>query len=62
MDLVAQTTEKPLFFDPGQLAKNWSFYDENRHQIVLEPGSQEIFIGSSSEDIRLQDKILIVRK
>jgi beta-glucosidase len=38
-----------------------SFYDEKTHGFIVEPGMFDIMIGSSSEDIRLQDKIEVVR-
>ena len=38
-----------------------SFYDEKIHQFVVEPGTFEVFIGSSSDDIRLQGKFDVVR-
>jgi beta-glucosidase len=37
-----------------------SFYDEKSHQFVLEPGLFELFLGSSSEDIRLKDTFTVV--
>jgi beta-glucosidase len=38
-----------------------SFYDEKTHGFIVEPGMFDIMIGSSSEDIRLQDKIEVVK-
>ena len=38
-------------------AEKLSFYDEITHRFVVEPGVFDIMIGSSSEDIRLHDKI-----
>ncbi len=43
-------------------ADKLAFYDEKTHQFVLEPGTFDVLIGSSSEDIRLKDKITVVRK
>jgi beta-glucosidase len=43
-------------------ADKLAFYDEKTHQFVLEPGDFDVLIGSSSEDIRLKDKITVVRK
>ncbi len=37
-----------------------SFFDEKTHRFIVEPGLFDIMVGSSSEDIRLQDKIEIV--
>jgi beta-glucosidase len=37
-----------------------SFYDEKTHGFVVEPGAFDIMIGSSSSDIRLQQKIEVV--
>jgi beta-glucosidase len=37
-----------------------SFYDENTHQFIVEPGTFEVFVGSSSEDIRLQGKFDVI--
>jgi beta-glucosidase len=36
-----------------------AFYDEDLH-LVLEPGKIDVMVGSSSEDIRLQDSFEIV--
>jgi beta-glucosidase len=41
-------------------AEKLSFYDEKTHQFIVEPGFFDLMVGSSSEDIRLQDKIEIV--
>lgn len=35
----------------------FSFWDVNRDMFVVEPGTFEILVGSSSSDIRLTDKI-----
>jgi beta-glucosidase len=40
-------------------AEKLAFYDEKQHRFVVEPGSVEILIGSSSEDIRLQSKFRV---
>lgn len=37
-----------------------SFYDEKTHQFVVEPGTFEVLVGSSSSDIRLQGKFDVV--
>lgn len=37
-----------------------SFYDEKTHQFIVEPGAFEIMVGSSSDDIRLQDKFNVI--
>ena len=37
-----------------------SFYDEKTHKFIVEPGTFEVFVGSSSEDIRLQGKFDVV--
>src|SRR4030095_15403391 len=41
-------------------AEKLSFYDENTHRFIVEPGAFDIMIGSSSEDIRLKDKIEVL--
>lgn len=38
-------------------AAKLAFYDDKTHRFVVEPGMFDIMIGSSSEDIRLKDKI-----
>ncbi len=43
-------------------AEKLAFYDEGTHQFLVEPGTFEVLIGSSSDDIRLKDKISVVRK
>ena len=42
-------------------AEKLSFYDEKTHGFIVEPGMFDIMVGSSSEDIRLQDKIEVVK-
>ena len=37
-----------------------SFYDEKTHRFVVETGTFEVLVGSSSEDIRLKGKIDVV--
>ena len=37
-----------------------AFYDEKTHRFVVERGVFDIMVGSSSEDIRLQDKIEVL--
>jgi beta-glucosidase len=34
-----------------------SFYDVKTHRFIVEPGTFEILVGSSSEDIRLKDRL-----
>jgi beta-glucosidase len=41
-------------------AEKLAFYDEKLHQFVTEPGFFDIMVGSSSDDIRLQDTIEVV--
>jgi beta-glucosidase len=56
-----------ISLDPGEKktlsfeipVEKFSFYDEKTHKFVVEPGIFDIMIGSSSEDIRLKDKIEI---
>lgn len=42
-------------------AEKLAFYDEKTHGFKVEPGMFDIMIGSSSEDIRLQDKIEVIK-
>ena len=35
------------------------FYSEEKDQWIVEPGEVDVMIGSSSDDIRLQQKVLI---
>jgi beta-glucosidase len=39
-----------------------SFYDEITHRFVVEPGTFDVLVGSSSEDIHLQGKFDVVNK
>jgi beta-glucosidase len=39
-----------------------AFYDEKTHKFVVEPGTFEVLVGSSSADIRLQGKFDVVNK
>jgi beta-glucosidase len=39
-----------------------SFYDEKTHQFVVEPGTFDVLVGSSSEDIRLKGQFDVVNK
>lgn len=39
-----------------------SFYDEKTHMFVVEPGTFDVLVGSSSEDIRLKGKFDVVNK
>ena len=36
-----------------------AFYDDQVHGFVVEPGSFDIMVGSSSEDIRVQEKVTV---
>ena len=38
----------------------FAFYDEKSHGFIVEPGLFDIMIGSSSEDIRLKDKVEVI--
>ncbi|MEJ7692174.1 fibronectin type III-like domain-contianing protein [Daejeonella sp.] len=42
-------------------AEKLAFYDEKTHGFLLEPGVFKLFVGSSSEDIRLQTKFAVVK-
>ncbi len=56
---------KKIFLKPGESKKvnlvldekNFSFWDINKHDWYAEPGDFNILIGSSSNDIRLSEKI-----
>ena len=37
-----------------------SFYDEKTHRFIVEPGTFEVLVGSSSEDIRLKGKFDVI--
>jgi len=39
-----------------------AFYDEKAHSFVVEPGTFDVLVGSSSADIRLQGKFDVVNK
>jgi beta-glucosidase len=39
-----------------------AFYDEKTHGFIVEPGTFDVLIGSSSEDIRLKGKFDVVKK
>ena len=39
-----------------------SFYDEKTHGFIVEPGTFELMVGSSSEDIRLKGKFDVSSK
>ncbi|HME51811.1 MAG TPA: glycoside hydrolase family 3 C-terminal domain-containing protein [Candidatus Lokiarchaeia archaeon] len=49
-----------VFLEPGEekpislslLLKEWRYYDANLHDWALEPGKHELFIGSSSRDVK----------
>ena len=43
-------------------ADKLAYYDVKAHGFTVEPGSFELMIGSSSEDIRLKDKVVIISK
>jgi beta-glucosidase len=38
-----------------------AFYDEKTHGFVVEPGAFKVFVGSSSEDIRLKTQFVVVK-
>ena len=38
-----------------------SFYDEKKHDFVVEPGTFEILVGSSSADIRLKGNLVVTK-
>jgi beta-glucosidase len=40
-------------------ANELAFYDVKTKKFVVEPGAFDIMVGSSSDDIRLQDKLLV---
>lgn len=40
--------------------RKFAFYDEKSHGFMVEPGLFDIMIGSSSEDIRLKDKVEVI--
>ncbi|HYQ56425.1 MAG TPA: glycoside hydrolase family 3 C-terminal domain-containing protein, partial [Draconibacterium sp.] len=50
-------TETVELIIPGE---KLSFYDENTHDFVVEPGEFEVMIGSSSADIRLKGEFEVV--
>ena len=50
-------TKTVSFSVPGD---KLAFYDIKTHQFIVEPGLFEVFVGSSSEDIRLTDKVEVV--
>jgi len=52
-------TKTVTFIVPGE---KLSFYDENSHKFIVEPGVFEVMVGSSSEDIRLTGKFDVVEK
>jgi beta-glucosidase len=52
-------TKTITFIVPGE---KLSFYDENSHKFIVEPGVFEVMVGSSSEDIRLTGKFNVVEK
>jgi beta-glucosidase len=52
-------TKTITFIVPGE---KLSFYDENSHKFIVEPGVFEVMVGSSSEDIRLTGKFDVVKK
>jgi beta-glucosidase len=38
-----------------------AFYDEKSHAFIVEPGAFDLYVGSSSEDIRLQTKLTVIK-
>jgi beta-glucosidase len=38
-----------------------AFYDEKTHGFIVEPGAFDLFVGSSSEDIRLKTQLNVIR-
>jgi beta-glucosidase len=56
-----------VFLKPGEKKtvtiklkkESFAFYDTNREQWVVEPGEFEIWLGRSSGDIRLKDRVLM---
>ncbi|MDB5246613.1 MAG: beta-glucosidase-like glycosyl hydrolase [Segetibacter sp.] len=38
-----------------------AFYDEKSHGFIVEPGAFDLYVGSSSEDIRLQTKLNVIK-
>jgi beta-glucosidase len=43
-------------------ADKLAFYDEKTHAFIVEPGTFDIMIGSSSEDIRVKGQIEVLKK
>jgi beta-glucosidase len=41
--------------------KNLAFWDDRTNKFFVEPGAFDIFVGSSSSDIKLKDKIEVVK-
>jgi len=58
INLKAGETKSVTITVPGD---KLSFYDEKTHQFIVEPGVFDIMVGSSSDDIRLQDKINVLK-
>lgn len=58
-----------ISLEPGQTktvtltlpADKLAFYDEKTHDFIVEPGSFDILIGSSSEDIRLKTQLTVLK-
>jgi beta-glucosidase len=42
-------------------AEKLAFYDEKTHGFLVEPGVFKVFVGSSSEDIRLKTQLAVVK-
>lgn len=59
ISLKAGENKTVILTVPGE---KLSFYDEKTHKFVVESGTFEILVGSSSEDIRLKGKFDVVKK
>jgi beta-glucosidase len=57
--LKPKETKSVTLTVPGE---KLSFYDEKTHSFIVEPGTFDLMIGSSSADIRLQGKFDVVSK
>jgi beta-glucosidase len=42
-------------------ADKLAFYDEQTHGFLVEPGAFDLMVGSSSEDIRLQTQLSVIK-
>jgi beta-glucosidase len=58
-----------ISLNPGQTktvtfdlpANKLAFYDEQSHGFLVEPGAFDLLVGSSSEDIRLQTQLSVIK-